>query len=167
MKDISLLSVFVSVSSAIIGGMASHYGIPFIHRLKEKKTYYKGFAVDIGNKRGTDFHPPLFKYEFQNALITVSGSTLRLRGGVLTTTITEPKEEIDGEITGSGQILDGKAYINYFGKHPSTNEDWHGVAILNIPNSGPLSGYWMSFHTNKTGGSYALGEIYLEPTGKA
>lgn len=163
----SVLDYVVPMASAVAGGLFSHYGLPFVHRIFRTKTYYTGFAEDIGVTTEGAFHPPLYRYEFGNVLISTNGESIRMNGSVITRPLEAKGELYHGIIDGTGKIVDGRAYIEYKGEYPATNEVWRGVAIFDIPQAGPAAGFWMSHHTTDASASYALGKFTLNRKGKA
>jgi hypothetical protein len=168
-KTTTFFSIFASTVVIILVIMvwtqsnASKHYQPITHTSKYSG---KGIDIDLTTSAGLeDFHPQLFKYSFSNSVIKITGDDIEFSADVEFTLIDQPEIKYMGAIKASGKYLNGHAAMSYQVTVKPNNEVWLGVLMLNLPDTGPSKGYWLTI-LNDPGytsfGDFAFGNIKMD-----
>ncbi len=155
----TLATCLATLLGAFISGILSKHGISFFFKNKVRIIKCIGTAKDIdASPLSSNFYGKIFTYELGNVVIKIASDCIELTADIISK-YNDSNKTKQGRLKGKGDISGEFAFVIYTGTYPNTGENWKGTMVLQVPNMGTISGFWMSQHHLKEGGPYAMGEI--------
>ena len=128
-------------------------------------TIYSGSSDDIDLSHSVslpDFHSAIFKYEFENGVVKISGEKINFSANIDIVNRIDPDIKYKGKFVASGLYSDGNAAVTYKTTVDINKESWIGTMMLKIPDAGNSHGYWLSIYNDpddKSFGDFVFGEL--------
>jgi len=153
-----IISGFFNILGAIISGLLSKYGIPFLHKnpLKEYKLIGHGNSISLASTLPDFSKREGSSYELINAVITILDKKIEL-SSTLVSRHSSGKEYV-GTLKGKGTLNGDYGFLEYNGEYPDKNITWSGIMALKIPKVGKIKAYWIT-EDNFTNGLFLFGYV--------
>ncbi|MDN3682050.1 hypothetical protein QWZ04_17225 [Vibrio tapetis subsp. quintayensis] len=130
---------------------------------------FQGHAEDLdANELGQalDLHSKLYNYKLIDLITTTRGGKIEMTGTLEWSSLLEGGEVDKTAIfSASGTHIGDTAALIYAIEDEVYQESWIGTLTLHLPRSGPISGYWVSQHTEEdpiSDGPFAIGRVKLK-----
>lgn len=130
---------------------------------------FQGYAEDLdANELGQalDLHSKLYNYKLIDLETTTRGGKVEMTGTLEWSSLLEGGKVDNTAIFFASGIQTGDtAALIYEIDDEVHQESWIGTLILDMPRSGPISGYWISQHSEEdpiSDGPFAIGRVKLE-----
>ena len=112
-----------------------------------------------------DFHSALYRYDFENLTVEITGDQIVVKCDVITSALRDPTLVYVGKFVSSGLYVEGRAALTYMIEVEANKEVWIGVMMLDLPLSGQARGYWLTIHNDfdlSSEGKFAVGTAKLD-----
>lgn len=121
-------------------------------------------AYELG--QALDLHSKLYNYKLIDLITTTRGGKIEMTGTLEWSSLLDGGEvDKTATFSASGTHIGDTAALIYEIEDESYQESWIGTILLHLPRSGPISGYWVSQHTEEdpiSDGPFAMGRVNLK-----
>lgn len=161
-----IFSSIVAIVLIIMMWTQSNASKPY-QPITQTSTYNgKSIDIDLSTSAGLkDFSHQLYKYEFNNAVIKITGENIIFNADIQLALLSQPEIKFMGTYSASGKYLNGHAAMSYKATMKPNNAVWLGVLMLDLSDTGPSNGYWLTIlnSVDKNGfGDFAFGNMKMD-----